>query len=92
MRIEWWKDKTAPRARTIGLATNEQICLCAMADEETGEYDQYAYCPEEKRFILGPDKLPVVVKGRSRIRIDLLLPDEPSLDPSRPPRYARSEI
>ncbi len=54
MRIDWKSDPNAPRCRVINLDTGKQIPFCAMADEETGEYEQWRTFPSAAR-VLAPD-------------------------------------
>lgn len=42
MRCDWRNDLNAPRpCHVVNLETGEILSPCAMADEETGEYERY---------------------------------------------------
>jgi len=42
MRIDWKNDDRAPLAKVFDLYTGQQLPMLAWADDETGEYGQYA--------------------------------------------------
>lgn len=86
MRIDWGNDRNAPPARVVDLDTGEHIALCMMADEETGEYVQYAY--DGEKWHLADDGRVRLIPGRARIEIQPLGPGEDYFVPGRPVRYS----
>ena len=68
MRCDWRNDPTCPRARVINLDTGQQIFPCAMADEETGEYERYSR-NEQGEWSIGADGRVATEKGHGRIEI-----------------------
>jgi hypothetical protein len=84
MRIDWRIG--GPPARVVNRDTGEQLHYCAMADDVTGEYVQYAR--EGNRFKADPKtKRVLTVNGQANIEIQMLKPGEPYLltgDPKKP--------
>jgi hypothetical protein len=74
MRIDFAHDPNSPRCRVFNLDTGAQITFCALADEETGEYEQYRRVDD--RFVI-EDNRPVIDRGRCNLKIVPLLPGEP---------------
>lgn len=76
MRCDWRKDRSAPwPCRVIDEETNEVLSLCAMADEETGEYEKYVTEVGQDGktiFIIGDDGRVKTVTKKSKIRIEML--------------------
>ena len=77
MRINWRTDLYAPRCRVIDLDTGRHLAFCAMADDETGEVEQYV--TEKKpsatamcRFSVGPDCRVRTITTKRRVRIEPL--------------------
>ncbi len=71
MRCDWRNDPNAPMARIIDLDTGEVIRFCAMADEETGEYEQYRFAGG--KLIVDPLRRCVLtVRGKARLKIEVL--------------------
>ncbi len=74
MRIDWRHDDNAPYCRVMNLDTGEQILRCAMADEETGEYEQWAH--DGDKWLLDATFSIYTIKGKCRLEIVPLLPNE----------------
>lgn len=84
MRIDWRNDPNATTpCRVIDKGTGKQILLCAMADEETGEYEQYVLDgpipPDGRpRFVIDPKtKCVALHSGHANLEIVVLQPGEP---------------
>ena len=74
MRIDWRTDKNAPApCRVIRTDTGECLSPCAMADEETGEYERYDVAETLPdgclHFNLDPQGLVKTVRGVAPLKI-----------------------
>lgn len=66
MRYDWQNDPLAPvPCRVIDLDTGEALSPCAMADEETGEYDRWQV---NKQGMIEP----VIISGKARLKVIVL--------------------
>lgn len=69
MRIEWYMDSNAPTCRVVNRNTGKQIMYCRMADEETGQYEQWEH--DGKGFVIRNGRVGVV-SGVANLEIQLL--------------------
>src|SRR5262245_3207194 len=70
MRCDWRKDPLATYpCSVINLDTGECLSPCAMADDETGEYERYVLDQNTGRFLLNADKMATTIKGVCRLVI-----------------------
>lgn len=86
MKCEWDTDRNAPTpCRVIDLDTGKVIPLCAKADEETGEYEQYVTVPGKDGrpiYVIDPETKKVRrIRGKTRLEIQYLGPIQPNPGP-----------